>query len=100
MWKDFETKFDGVLKSLQRHKELIEARASLSHYRIYRDDMAEMRSKLDELIDGERGKKMRTVKEWLAVGPQQEDDHNSFRAIRKEFPSTGRWILNQESVKE
>jgi hypothetical protein len=100
MWKDFGTKFSGILKSLARHKSLVESRASLAQYRTYREDIADMQSKLDVLIEEEHDKKMKAVKEWLAVGSQPQQDHDAYRDIRKEFPSTGRWIRKHESIKD
>jgi hypothetical protein len=100
MWKDFGTKFNGILKSLGRHKTLVESRASLAQYRIYREDITDMQLKLDGLVAEEHDKKMKAVKEWLAVGSQPQQDHSRYCDIRKEFPSTGRWILKRESVKD
>lgn len=100
MWKDFSTKFSGILNSLRRHKELIECRASLSQYRRYQEDMAEMSSKLDELINQKQSKKMKVVKEWLAVYSQPEQDHDSVRNTRAEYPSTGDWILEHKLVED
>jgi hypothetical protein len=100
IWKDFGTKFNGILKSLGRHKELVESRANIEQYRAYREDVVEMQSKLDELVATEHSKKRKAVKEWLAVGSQPQQDHESYREIRKEFPSTGNWILKHEIVKD
>lgn len=98
MWKDFGTKFNGILKSLGRHKQLVECRATLSQYRMYQEDIRELNSKLDEQIAEEQKKKMNAVREWLAVGSQPQEDHDGYRDIRLEFPSTGHWILKHESI--
>ncbi|KAI8940928.1 hypothetical protein NX059_002183 [Plenodomus lindquistii] len=44
MWKDYHTKFNGILANLKRHKSLIESRASLAHFRMYQKDTNEMRA--------------------------------------------------------
>ena len=100
MWKDFDTKFSGILKSLARHKDLVECRASVSQYRIYREDMSEMKSKLDEMIAEERTKKLTAVKEWLAVGSIQEDDHRDYTFIRNAYRETGKWIMKHDTIKD
>ena len=100
MWKDFGTKFNGILKSLDRHKRLVESRATIEQYRVYRENVTEMQSKLDELIAEEHNKKRKAVKEWLAVGSQPQQDHQAYLETRKEFPSTGHWILKHELVKD
>jgi len=59
-----------------------------------------MQTKLDELIAEEHRKKKKAVKEWLAVGSQPQQDHENYGETRREFPSTGRWILKHEFVKD
>lgn len=98
MWKDFGTKFNGILKSLSRHKDLVECRATLSQYQLYRTDTAIFKAKLDAMIDQEQQKKLSTVKEWLAVGAQPQKDQNSFSQVRSEYNTTARWILKQEAI--
>jgi Sec-independent protein translocase protein TatA len=98
MWKDFDTKFSGILKSLGRHKDLVECRATVSQYRRYQEDMTELKSKLEETISAEKEKKKLAVKEWLAVDGQWERDHESFCQVRKECPTTAKWILKHDSV--
>lgn len=100
MWKNFETKFNGILKSLARHKDLVECRASVEQYRRYRQDMSDIKLKLDTLIAEERSRKCEVVKEWLAVGFQSKEDHDAFCKIRQSYPSTGRWVLNHETIKD
>lgn len=98
MWKDFGTRFGGILKSLGRHKDLVEIRASLAQYRRYQEDMVDLKSKLDHTIAQEQAKKKMVMKEWLAVGQQPQDDQETFRQIRTECATTAQWILKHESI--
>ncbi|KAL1608317.1 hypothetical protein SLS60_003257 [Paraconiothyrium brasiliense] len=100
MWKDFDTKFGGIKKSLARHKDLVERRATISQYRVYREDMAETKAKLDELVVEERTKKLAAVKEWFAVGSIQEEDHLRFTEIRETYKDTGKWIMKNDNIKD
>ncbi|KAF1974533.1 C2H2 domain-containing protein, partial [Bimuria novae-zelandiae CBS 107.79] len=100
MWKDFDTKFSGILKRLARHKDVVECRATISQYRTYRENMAEMKAKLDEMIAEERAKKLSAVKEWLAVGSIQEEDHAKFTEIRLSYQDTGKWIMKNDNIKD
>ncbi|KAL5380194.1 hypothetical protein DPSP01_007994 [Paraphaeosphaeria sporulosa] len=100
MWKDFETKFGGIKKSLARHKDLVERRATISQYRLYQLDIVEMRNRLDELVLEERGKKLAAVREWFAVGSIQEEDHTSFNEIRATYKDTAKWIVKNEKIKD
>jgi hypothetical protein len=97
MWKDFDTKFGGILKSLGRHKDLVECRASIAQYRMYQEDIADLKSKLDEKVAEEQTKKMMIVKDWLAVGEQQQKDHDSYSGVRKECATTARWVLQHDT---
>ena len=100
MWKDFNTKFGGVLKSLARHKDLVERRATVSQYRRYVEDMTDLKSKIDETIAEEKAKKLIAVKEWLAVGSIQEEDHAKFTEVRKTYKDTGEWLMKKDNIKD
>ncbi|KAF2474163.1 C2H2 domain-containing protein [Lindgomyces ingoldianus] len=99
MWNDFGTKFNGILKSLGRHKRLIETRAHLIHFRQYQEDIEEMNTKLDLLVAEEQNKKTKAVKEWIAAGSQAKLDHEKFCEVRSSYPTTGLWILRNEYIK-
>lgn len=100
MWKDFDTKFGGVLKSLARHKNLVECRATVSQYRAYREDMADMKAKLDDAVAEEKAKKLIAVKEWLAVGSIQEEDRAKFAEVRAVYKDTGKWLMKNDNIKD
>lgn len=99
MWKNFNTKFDEILKSLSRHKAIVECHATFSQYQRYREDIANRKLKLHESIEKDQAKKMMKVKEWLAVGEQQQNDHASYSEVRKECVTTTRWVLQHEIIK-
>jgi hypothetical protein len=99
MWKDFNTRFSGILKSLGRHKDLVECRANIAQYRRYQEDIADFKARLDETVANEQAKKKMVVKEWLAVGQQLQNDHQNFCRIRKECATTARWVLQHETIK-
>jgi hypothetical protein len=99
MWKNFDTEFGGILKSLRRHKELVECRASLAQYTRYKEDMLDLTTRLDQQVEEEKLKKLMAVKEWLAVGQQPEQDHVRFQKTRSDYSRTALWILDHEYVK-
>lgn len=98
MWKNFKTKFDGILESLGRHKELIESRASLIQYNRYQEDMRELKAKFADLVAVENDKKRKRILDWLATGSRALIDHESFLAVRNDYPNTGRWIVKNGSI--
>lgn len=100
MWKSYETEFQGILQNLERHKDLVERRASVDQYRRYREDMIIIKTRLDEQISAERLKKLVTIREWLAVGQQPVDDHAEYQRIRRQYTTTAQWILDHAVIKE
>lgn len=100
MWKSYDTEFQGILQSLRRHKDLVERRASVTQYRVYQEDMSQYKARLDDQIQEEKLKKIITTREWLAVGPQTEDDHFDCQQIRTRYITTAKWIMKHEFVKD
>ncbi|KAF2847250.1 C2H2 domain-containing protein [Plenodomus tracheiphilus IPT5] len=79
LWKRF-------LKSIQ------------NQYRKYRDDMRELKSKLDKALATEQLKMSLEVKQWLAVGAQVQQEHETFLKIRQEYVNTACWILKHDAI--
>jgi hypothetical protein len=77
----------------------VECRATIAQYRRYQEDIRDLKAKLDETIAKEQVKKMMVVKDWLAVGEQQQKDHDNFSGMRRECATTARWILHHETIK-
>lgn len=118
MWKDFNTKFGGILKSLGRHKSFVESCAHHAQFQLYQHDVVDMRAaslarfqeyqrdvngmnaKLDELITEEQAKKKKAVIQWLGAGQQALQDHESYRQIRSDYSGTTHWVLKQAHVKD
>ncbi|RYN16465.1 hypothetical protein AA0112_g12495 [Alternaria arborescens] len=99
MWKNFHTKFDGILSSLRRHKDIVECRATLVQYRLYQDDVADFKAKLEENVAREETKNLMVVKEWLSVGELPQLDHASYCKIRADYATTTKWISQHKTVK-
>jgi hypothetical protein len=100
MWKSYDTEFQGILQSLERHKDLVERRASVDQYRRYREDMQVLKAKIDDQVTAEKLNKLVLIREWLAVGSQPADDHAGYQEIRKSYSSTARWILERDAIKQ
>ncbi|CAN9394852.1 unnamed protein product [Alternaria alternata] len=99
MWKNFHTKFDGILSSLRRHKDIVECRANLAQYRMYQDDVAAFKAKLEENVVREETKNLMVVKEWLSVGELPQLDHASYCKVRADYATTTKWISQHKTVK-
>lgn len=94
---------DKVNSELQRqklHDNLVDqSKENTARHQTYLDEMAKLDSKLTEVLFQEEQKMMGSVRGWLAIGHQLQEDHAAFRAIRKEYPETTKWILKHEAVK-
>ena len=84
---------------MSSHKSFVEANATIAQYRLYQADTADMKRKLDETLANEHEKKLRAVKEWLAVGSQPQIKHEEHRGTRKEYSSTAQWVLRHGAIK-
>ncbi|KAH8733175.1 hypothetical protein GQ44DRAFT_821389 [Phaeosphaeriaceae sp. PMI808] len=98
MWKSYDTEFQGILSSLRRHKDLVERRASVAQYRKYREDMIDIKMRLDQQVQEEKLKKLVTVREWLAVDQRADQDHLGYQNTRKTYSTTAQWVLKHENV--
>lgn len=118
MWKDFDTKFGGILKSLGRHKSFVESCAQRAQYHLYQHDITEsktaslmrfqryeqdaqeLNAKLNELVAAERLNKTKSVVQWLAAGLQPLQDHDIYCNVRVKYSKTTHWIFQQAYVRE
>jgi hypothetical protein len=66
---------------------------------MYQEDVTEIKAKVEELVDEERTKKKTSVKDWLAVYPPLQCDHEKYRLVRGNYPGTGDWIAETEAIK-
>jgi hypothetical protein len=66
---------------------------------VYQEDIADLKAKLEETIAKEQAKKMMVVKDRLAVGEQQQKDHDNFSGVRRECATTARWVVQHETIK-
>ncbi|KAI4607899.1 hypothetical protein J4E83_009443 [Alternaria metachromatica] len=71
----------------------------LAQYRLYQDDVADFRAKLEENVQREETKKLMLVKDWLAVGELPRLDHESYCKIRNECATTTKWVTQHETIK-
>jgi hypothetical protein len=100
MWKSYDAEFQGLLQGLERHKDLVERRATVDQYRRHKEDMIMLKTKLDDQIAADKLKKLVTIREWLAVGQQPADDHAGYQKIRQDYSTTTKWILEHSDIKK
>jgi hypothetical protein len=97
-WKDFRTRFQGILDSLRRHKSLIEGQASLVEFEASQAAREVAENNFRQIEEAERKRQRIAVKEWLSPASSHLDQENA-TATRMEYPNTGQWLFNYEKMK-
>jgi hypothetical protein len=120
-WKDFNSRFKGILQDLQRHKHQISVQAGLRHYadsirhvQQYQLDIQTLWAKLDLQEEQRRRDNFLRVIDWLAVprgavarregtnaeqATEQDEDHDKKCQLREANPGSGDWIMETEKMK-
>lgn len=121
-WKDFDTKFRHILEGLSRHKALIESQATILQFEKQQKEHAKVETSFKaiqesilriqkyqrehlnykkefEAIEREDNKRQQlALLDWLsATDPIL--DHESAAAMRADYPSSGKWILQENKIK-
>ncbi|KAI9644159.1 hypothetical protein NHQ30_007512 [Ciborinia camelliae] len=121
-WKDFDSKFQHILAGLGRHKALVESQATIlqfekqqlehsntktslaviedSIFRVKKYQMDHLNFKKEfEAIEKEDNRRQRlALLDWLAA-TDPILDHESAVAMRADYPSSGNWILQENTIK-
>ncbi|KAE9374277.1 hypothetical protein N431DRAFT_371745 [Stipitochalara longipes BDJ] len=112
VWKDFDTRFQGLLENLRLHRQLIAEQAEIlhmeesqrsnqaiiDHIQSYAKHRKEKMEKLKRKEENERDQKYRKILTWFSAAGSTGQDHDDFRAIRQESAGDGQWILQNEDV--
>jgi len=113
MWKDFESRFRRILDSLSRHRRLIAEQANLlfqqqqmadrnqmfnliSHYQNDRENAIEDQRRQEQ---NDARKSYLEVLQWFSAADTTASDQQGFTREREEYSGTGRWILEDEKVR-
>ena len=98
-WKSFELRFNGILSSLARHKDLVDR--EVVAFDIVEASMNRKKVE-EELTKAERDRfafQLQAVLSWLAVEDHLQEDDLS-RLHERQYPSTCAWIIQTVQVRE
>jgi hypothetical protein len=112
IWKDFGTRFKGLLDSLRQHRQLIveqaellhfeesqsDSQAVLAHIQQYEQDRAAKLDRLKKQEGDEKDRKYLAVLDWFSAAQTTASDHDNFRGTRNSYKASGKWILNHEKI--
>jgi hypothetical protein len=86
------------LNDLSRHKALIERQASTVHIQEARTERENVRASFAVIEEVEKKNKLLVVLNWLSSADMILDQE-AYLAIRQEYPTTGRWVLENPTIK-
>ncbi|KAF8459944.1 hypothetical protein BDZ91DRAFT_785581, partial [Kalaharituber pfeilii] len=97
-WKDLAMPLEQIRAKLSRHKGLVEGQASLIEFEEAKlaRELAKRAFDRAEKEDSRRHKV--EITNWLAAADSKSDQEH-FESLRKEYPGTGSWILNDRHMK-
>lgn len=99
LWKTFQIEFDGILRDMAAHKQLIESQVAVTNLK----ESLKTQLLVQATLDGQRQEeKLRSEEEkcrrrgyvykWLAAA-NFEADQEAHLSIRQAYPGTGKWLL-------
>jgi len=99
LWKSFDSRFNGILASLAKHKELLTKEAVT----IDLVEAREWRAKAQEDLDVREKKRSDTYLHdtvaWLNIATESQDDELD-RLLSKRLDGTCEWIFRNAKMKE
>jgi len=87
------------LSSLSRHKVLVESQASLEEYEQSQAARLVAQNNFDQIAKAERNRRFLAITEKIHAATSLTD-HEYLLEILKEYPRTGRWILDCATLKD
>jgi hypothetical protein len=97
-WKTYNTRFQGILNNLKRHKTLLEQQGNLLHYHRFQMESHRAEREYHEMEENERQKRLAAVTNWLSSANSRLDQADAERE-RENHPGSGRWRLDRAEVK-
>jgi hypothetical protein len=90
-------KIEEIAKSLQRHKSIIEAQATLIEYEEFQASHTYMKAEFAKLQSSEKDRRYTRVQDWLGSTIDSRSRHQD--AGKDRFGNTGQWLLQDQRFK-
>jgi hypothetical protein len=94
-WKNYRSKFAGIIRNLPRHQQLIESQANLIQIEESQQERRLEEMRFEASMEIEELQRLHAVSNWLKP-TDVEADQTRFRKIRTAYPTTGRWLLKDQ----
>ncbi|KAF8459959.1 hypothetical protein BDZ91DRAFT_766642 [Kalaharituber pfeilii] len=97
-WKDLAMPLEQIRAKLSRHKGLVEGQASLIEFEEAKVARELAKRAFDRAEKEDSRRRKVEITNWLAAADSKSDQEH-FESLRKEYPGTGSWILNDRHMK-
>jgi len=97
LWKDFDSRFSGILESLSRHRDLVDREASSINIAEARS--ARIRAE-EDIMRREKERQAYRLQDsisWLAVSDDNLEDELD-RLLRRRQPGTCKWFIDNPQI--
>ena len=95
LWKSFHTEFSQILCNLRQHRRSLESQATLIQFSEILSAQEKSRTDLNKILESDNHRRRDVVYQWLCAA-KTEVDQETYAGVRKEYPETGRWLLEVE----
>lgn len=96
-WKDFKTRFQGILENLRRHRDLLENQASLAHFEASQAARMAAESSTRAFEEALVKQQLTSVRDWL-YSANIFNDQDRYSEIRSHLVSYGQWLLKRRQM--
>ncbi|RYP30902.1 hypothetical protein DL767_006034 [Monosporascus sp. MG133] len=98
-WDTYKSRFGPLIDNIRGHGALIQTQATLSQIEAFQRD-AELRdAKLRSISEMQESQRLSDLKTWLHA-TSCANEQKRYSDIQRDFPGTGRWLLDNQSIKE
>lgn len=96
-WKDFKTRFQGILENLRRHRDLLESQAGLVHYEASQAARLAAENSIRAIEEALFMQQRTSVQDWLCSA-NVSNDQERFTDVRSYSVNYGHWLLKRRQV--
>lgn len=98
-WKTYKSHFTPLIDDIRGHGDLIQRQATLSQIEDFRRTREVEDLRLKQMLETQESQRLRDLYSWMQ-SPNVENDQSQFTMIRSRVPDSGRWILDNPSLKD
>ncbi|KAK8069382.1 hypothetical protein PG994_005998 [Apiospora phragmitis] len=98
-WDTYKSRFSPLIENIRGHGHLIQTQAALSQIESFRRDQDLRNAQFNEIKESHEAQRLTDLKAWLNP-PMVEDDQYELSKIWKKYPGCGRWLFQNQSLKE